>query len=333
MDQERRELVSKIDIAIIGAGYWGYKLIKEYLALKERYNIKLRAVVDISQERLEKVSRELGIPRSRLYTDYKKVLEDPDIEAVHIATPNETHFPIARDMIEAGKNVLLEKPMALSSSDAFKLVRLAEINGSVLLVGHIFRFNNALYKVRQLLHERLLGELYYFDLVWTTKMPPPPKRDIIFDLAPHPIDIINFLIDEWPSETYVKAKSYVRKKRGLEEVAYALMELHKGLLAHIKLSWLEYGRKTRTIKITGEEGVIKVDALRQGVIYIDEQNNELEIHVTPNNTIRDMILHFIEVIKGNKSPSNSALIGALTIVVLEAMRESLKRNIPITILR
>jgi len=326
-------MASKIGAAVIGAGYWGYKLIREYLALAREYGIELRAVADISHEKLKKISRELGVPRDRLYTNYKEILNDPNIEAVHIATPNETHFPIARDALEHGKNVLLEKPMALNSSEAFKLARLAEINDLVLLVGHIFRFNNALHKVRELLHEGILGELYYLDLVWTTKMPPPPGRDIIFDLAPHPIDVLNFLTEKWPTETYVKGKSYVRGERGLEEIAYAFLELDKGPIAHIKLSWLEYGKKTRIVKMVGEKGIVKVDALSQEVVYINEYNNESKIEVIPNNTMRDMIKHFIDVIRGESPPSNSALIGALTVVILEAMRTSLERNAPIPVLR
>ncbi len=333
MGQERRKMASKIGVAVIGAGYWGYKLIREYLALTEEYNIELMAVVDISNDRLERVSKELGIPKNKLYTDYKKVLENSSIEAVHIATPNETHFFLAKDALKHGKNVLLEKPMALNSSEAFQLARLAEVNGSVLLVGHIFRFNNALHKVKNLLNEEILGELYYFDLRWTAKMPPPSNCDIVFDLAPHPVDILNFLTEEWPKEVYVKARSYLRKEKGLEEMAHALLELNRGLLAHIKLSWLEYGKKTRTIKIVGEKGAIKVNALDQKIVYIDEYNNESRIEENPNNTIRDMIKHFIDVIRGERSPSNSALIGALTVVVLEAMRKSLENNISVSILR
>jgi len=326
-------MVSKIGVAVIGAGYWGYKLIREYLALSKEYSVELKAVADISREKLERVSRELDISKDRLYTSYEKILRDPNIDAVHIATPNETHFTIAREALEYNKNILLEKPMALSSSEAFKLVRLAELNSTVLLVGHIFRFNNALYMVKKLINEKVIGKLYYLDLIWTTRIPSLPRRDIIFDLAPHPIDILNFLTEEWPNETYVKARSYVREKEDLEEVAYATLELEKSLIAHIKLSWLEYGKKTRLIKIVGEKGVIKVDALNQEVVHIDEYNNEHNVKVIPNNTIKDMIKHFINVIRKGESPSNSALIGALTVVVLEAMKKSLKKNIPISILR
>lgn len=324
---------SEVGVAIIGAGYWGSKLIKEYLALSKEYNVDLKAVVDVSRDKLEKVHKENGIPKGKLYTDYKKILENSDIIAVHIATPNETHFTLAKDFLSHGKHVLLEKPMALNSTNAFKLTRLAEVNGSVLLVGHIFRFNNALHKVKEILSKNFLGEIYYLDLAWTTKMVPPVKRDIIFDLAPHPIDILNFLTDEWPKEVYVKARSYIRRKEGLEEFAYALLEMNKGVLVHVKLSWLEYGKKRRIVKIVGEKGVLEVDALSQKIIYIDNKNNENLLPIKPNNTIRDMIKHFIDVIRGHKPPSNSALIGTLTVVVLEAMRKSLEEDIPVPILR
>jgi len=324
---------TEINVAVVGAGYWGFKLIREYLALSaERDDIKLRAVVDISQERLKEVARKLDLSEVRLLTDYKALLNNPEVNAVHIATPNETHFTIAKDFLLAEKNVLLEKPMTLSSRRAFKLARLAEINNGILLVGHIFRFNNALHKVKEILRKNWIGRVYYMDLTWTTRMPLPENRDIIFDLAPHPVDIINFLTEEWPHEVYTKAKSYVRGKEGLEETAYSIMELDNDIMAQIKLSWLEHGKKTRSVKIVGEDGTILVNALGQKVVcYKDDEVKE--VPVKSNNTIRGLIEHFTNVVRGEKSPFNSALIGALVVLVLEAMKKSLKENRPVTVLR
>jgi len=138
-------LNDRIGVAVVGVGYWGRKLVEEYLLLsKRRSDVELVAVADVSKERLMRISSEFGLPTSMLYADHHELLGDDRVDAVHIATPNETHFRIARDFLEAGKHVLLEKPMATSSREAFKLARMAEELDLVLLVGHIFRFKTPL---------------------------------------------------------------------------------------------------------------------------------------------------------------------------------------------
>ena len=248
-------MAKEVHVAVIGAGYWGTKLIYEYLALsRENKHVKLSAIVDISKERLKYIAEKFNLPGSILYTDVEQVVKNEKINAVHIATPNETHFQLASLMLKHDKHVLLEKPMALSSREAFKLVRLAETADKVLLVGHIFRFNNALTKVRKMIKNNELGEIRYLDLTWATYLvPPPANRDIIFDLAPHPVDIINFLLDEWPYEVYTIAKSPIRRKKKLEEVAYSLLKLPRDIIASIKLSWLEYGPKKRYVQIVTDK--------------------------------------------------------------------------------
>ena len=312
----------RIGVAVVGVGYWGRKLVEEYLLLsKRRSDVELVAVADVSKERLMRISSEFGLPTSMLYADHHELLGDDRVDAVHIATPNETHFRIARDFLEAGKHVLLEKPMATSSREAFKLARMAEELDLVLLVGHIFRFNNALKKARDLIEEGAIGEPYYVELRWTARLEPLPKRDVIFDLAPHPIDIVNYLLDEWPSLVSAMAKSYVRKTAGLEEVAFISSELPDDIMAHISLSWLSTGPKIRNVQVVGSGGLIDVDALSQSLTLYRVGGCE-KIEVRPNNTIESMISHFVDRIINGDPPCNSALIGAITVSVLEAIRES-----------
>lgn len=325
-------MVTKANLAVIGAGYWGTKVIREYLALsKKRPEVNLVGIVDISRERLMALARELSLPQNMLFTHPQRVIERQDINAVHIATPNETHYPLASEMLNSGKHVLLEKPMTLTSREAFKLARLAEVNGLILLVGHIFRFNNALSKAKELLKEGTIGRPYYTKLQWTTLMPLPENRDIIFDLAPHPVDIINYLFEEQPTQVYTCARSYIRGKQGLEEMAFITLTIPEDITGLIMLSWMEHGPKIRNVSITGSKGTIYVDALGQKVKLYNNQNLRKEIQVIPNNTIEDMINHFADSILFNESPSNSALIGALTVTILEAMVESLRKNIPIRV--
>lgn len=315
-----------INLAVIGAGYWGTKLITEYLALSEkRQDIKLLAVADGSHERLLQVGKSLALPNSILKKDYDEILKAPEITGVHIATPNETHYEIARKAIAAGKHVLLEKPMSMSSGDALRLARFAEKNNSVLLIGHIFRFNNAINKVKEIIEKKEINGIRCVELRWASFMSPPQGRDIIFDLAPHPIDILNHIFEEWPTQVYVNAHSYERKKVGLEEVAFATLDFPDDIIASVILSWIHHGPRQRTVTIVSKKTTLKVEAVEQTItMYENRQVNKISIK--RNNTIESEINHFVERIKNNDPPINSALTGAMNVTVLEAMKKSLQRH-------
>ena len=315
-----------LNLAVIGAGYWGAKLIAEYLALSnKRYDVRLHAIADNSSERLQNIGKHFSLPSSILKNDYNEVFDDPAIDGVHIATPNETHYEIAMKAIAAGKNVLLEKPMCLTSSDAFKLARYAEKNNVVLLIGYIFRFNNAIDKLKQMVERKEIDGCRCVELRWVSAMPPPPGRDIIFDLAPHPIDILNHIFEEWPREVYVKGRSYDRKKSGLEEVAFVTMDFPRDIIVSLTLSWIHHGPRQRTILMITENGAVKTEAVEQ-TITLYENGQTKEIPLQRNNTIEGEITHFIDRIRDNVPPLNSSLVGVMNVRVLEAMRKSLQED-------
>jgi predicted dehydrogenase len=316
----------RVKVAVIGAGYWGEKLIGEYLRLSKKSAITLSAVVDKDQERLSYIKNKYNLPDKMFHSDFQEFLKHNEVDAVHIATPNETHYQIALEALERGKDVLLEKPMTTSSRSAFQLVREAEKRGVILLVGHIFRFNNAVNMAKRLIENKTLGKIYYLNIRWTTYMHNLPKRDIIFDLAPHPIDIVNNLLEEWPLNVYSRARSFKRRLKGLEESAFITMELPKDIIAEMTLSWIQPGAKTRTVEIVGENSALYVDALNQKIYLYDNNNNKSEIQVEVNNTIEAMIKHFIDRIINGSPPVNSPLIGAITVYVLEKIRESTEKN-------
>jgi len=324
----------QLRVAVIGAGYWGEKLIEEYLKLSLRKStVALSAVVDSNLERLNYIKNKYNLSNKILNSSYQKFLnENNEINAIHIATPNETHYQIAMDALEKGKHILLEKPMALSSRSAFKLAREAEKAGIVLLVGHIFRFNNAINTAKRLIENGTLGKIHYLNIKWTTYMQNLPNRDIIFDLAPHPIDIVNHLLEEWPIGVYSKAKSFKRREKGLEESAFITMELPENIIIGITLSWIQPGIKTRTVEIIGEKASLYIDALSQNIQLYDNNNKLLEIKTERNNTIETLINHFIDRILDKSPPINSPLIGAMTVYVLEKIRESIEKNSSISIM-
>jgi UDP-N-acetylglucosamine 3-dehydrogenase len=319
-------LPKTINLAVIGAGYWGTKLITEYSALSsKRRDVNLHAIADSSSERLQSIGRRFSLPTSMLKNDYNEIFDDPEVNGVHIATPNETHYEIAMKAIAAGKNVLLEKPMCLTSSDAFRLARYAEKNNVVLLIGYIFRFNNAVDRLKQMVERNEINGCRCVELRWVSAIPPPPGRDIIFDLAPHPIDILNHIFEEWPREVYVKGRSYARKKSGLEEVAFVAMDFPQDIIVSLTLSWIHHGPRQRKIFIVTENGAVKAEAVEQTItLYKNGQTKEIPLQ--RNNTIEDEINHFINCIRDNVPPLNSSLVGVMNVKVLEAMRKSLQEG-------
>lgn len=316
------EADEKVRVGVFGAGYWGRKLIQEYLALsKKRSDVQLTRVVDTDKERLAAIAEEFFLPRDMLETDVSKALGL--IDAAHIVTPNDTHYSIGMEALDAGKHVLLEKPMAMTMREAFKLARKAEEKALVLDVGHIFRFSNAIRQTKILLLEGMVGKPLTIHFYWEDLLDPPPAgRDIIFDLCPHPVDILNYITDEWPTRVRAIGRSFKRREPDKEEIAQSLLQLNGDGFATIDVSWLYRGPKRRFIEITGDDGSLEVDALNQKIkMYVGDA--EISRHET-NNTIQDMITHFIMNITQNHPQENSALVGAMTVGVLTAMRQSMK---------
>jgi predicted dehydrogenase/predicted transcriptional regulator len=219
--------------------------------------------------------------------------------------------------LEAGKHVLVEKPMTLKSRESYDLLRLARARALVLHVGHVFRFNAALRLARNIVDRGDLGKIFYARIQWTDQAF-FPERDIIFDLGPHPVDILNQLLGAWPQKLSGMARGY-RGDRG--EVAYVIAEFPNDVFAHVELSWL-HPNKAREVTIVGSAQSLVVDCLNQRVFRIKDDTRE-ELAVSGNNTIEFEIDHFVDSIVRGDVSSESSLIGAQTVEVLESIRSSI----------
>ena len=319
-----------MNLAVIGAGYWGRKVAEEYLQLaRVDSDFNLASICDPIESNLRNCADSMHVGLDKLCTDYEAVLKSPDVNAVHICTPNETHYQIGLDALYEGKNVLMEKPLALSRSDGWKLCTVAKDRHLCLQVGHIYRFSNAIKKVRALLNDGCFGKLYYLKLQWTTWMPSPLGRDIIFDLGPHPIDILHFLLEKWPVKVSCVGKAY--RRPSLEEVAYLYLDFGENLMAIVDLSWLFPG-KTRHLTIMGSQKAARVDCLEQRVhVFEDNSGRDYEIDVVQNNTIFDEIRHFVNSIRDESNHENPGPIGANLVSVLESLCTSLREERPVTV--
>jgi UDP-N-acetylglucosamine 3-dehydrogenase len=309
-----------VNLAVIGAGYWGRKVISEYLALEQKdTDFNLAKVCDLLDDNIIFCKEKLNISKEKISTHIQEIIDSSNIDAVHICTPNETHFALSSKALFSGKNVLLEKPMSLTTQDAWKLCDIAQSKGLTLQVGHIYRFNNALKKIKELIKHNYFGEVYYLKMQWTTLMPSQFNRDIIFDLGPHPVDIMNYLLGQWPKHVSCSARAY---RRGtMEEMAYLTMEFNRNILAHVELSWLQPG-KVRDLNIIGSERSATIDCVRQTISIHQDNEYSIPIEVDVNNTIFDEAEHFIRSIRDENNHKNPGPIGASNIAVLESLKES-----------
>src|SRR5438128_2234057 len=197
--------MSRLNIAVIGAGYWGKKVIAQILDIARTGDeINLHSIADSSPIALEQCRKEFGPLNYRL--DYHELLSDPKVSAVHLCSPNHTHFEIASEFLRQGKHVLVEKPLAIKSREAYELVRLAREHGSVLCTGHVHRFNNGVRGLRRLMASGILGDVYYLRLKWTGYLAIQNNREVITDLGPHPFDIATISSKHGPRKSPAKGE-------------------------------------------------------------------------------------------------------------------------------
>jgi len=157
------------------------------------------------------------------------------------------------------------------------------------------------------------------------------NRDIIFDLAPHPVDILNYLLDEWPSTVHAIGKSYLRNTDSREAISFIHLEFPDDVLGNIYVSWLHRGIKERSVTVVGDEATMQIDALNQKLTLANDETIQ-ELSIVPNNTIQSMLSHFIDRIMGRGPSYNSALIGAVAVQVLEAIHKSMKTGLEVEII-
>jgi UDP-N-acetylglucosamine 3-dehydrogenase len=318
--------MNPINLAVIGGGYWGKKVIGEILELSRTgYPVNLYAVADNSPIMLDQCRTMFGPLNYRL--DYHGLLTDPKIQAVHICAPNDTHFEIASEFLKHGKHVLVEKPLATRSSQAFELVEIARQKGLVLSTGHVHRFNNGVRSLRRLLENGVLGDIYYLHLRWTGLLARQTNREVISDLGPHPFDICNNLLDTWPVKVSCKGRNF-RASAGYE-MATIYAEHPDRLDATIELSWLD-PEKHRDVRVVGSDGSAVLDCLDQR-LFLQRTAGPERVLVVPNNTLREEIIHFTRCVEWNnyseRYPNlSSGLLGANVVKLLEAAKRSLREE-------
>jgi predicted dehydrogenase len=295
---------------------------------------------DLRQERLNFIARRYpGIKVTRNHSD---VIRDSTIEAIALATPVDTHFPLAYEALMAGKDLFIEKPLTASTEEALQLIELAEERDRVLMVGHTFLYTGAVRKIKEIISSGSIGDIYYFDSIRINLGLFQPKVNVIWDLAPHDISIMDYILEKDPLA--VSATGACHTGNGIENLAYLTIHYPDNLLAHIHINWLAPVKIRKTL-ICGSKKMIIYDDLEpdekvkiydRGIVV----NNNGAYQAMVEYRIGDMYApkldrtealklecnHFIECIKERKKPLTDGMAGLRTVWIIEAAQLSLKEQ-------
>ena len=327
-----------IQIGIIGAGYWGPNLIRNFSTCPLTH---VAAVCDADQTRLEAIGRQFS--HVKLVNSLEQLLELP-IQAAAIATPVFTHFALASRCLEAGLHVLVEKPLTGTVQEAQKLVDLAAKRGRVLMVDHTYLFNNAVRKIKQLVDRGELGELYYVDSVRINLGLFQKDINVVWDLAPHDLSIVDHVLDV-PARS-ISASGCAHANEGIEDIAYVNVDYGEQLLANFHVNWLSpvkvrqmifAGSKKSLIfnELNSSEPVKVYDrGIQVGEAETAEERSKLLVgyragdvwspHIESGEALQAVARHFAECIRDGKAPLSDGRLGLRVVRLLEAANRSIR---------
>ncbi len=255
------EAEKTITLAQIGCGYWGPNVLRNF---SSQQGCWVKFVAEINPERQAYVRA--NFPRSEVVDCLDAILNDPDLDAVVIATPASSHYGLAKKALESGKHVLVEKPLATSTVHADELVNLAASSGRLLMAGHTFLYNEAVRYAKKLLADDGLGKLYY---IYSQRLNLGQVRSDVnawWNLAPHDISIMLYLMDgELPTSVSAVGVSYIQPK--IEDVVFATLKWANGVIGHIHVSWLDPG-KIRRMTLVGSGKMVVYDDVSDDKIRI-----------------------------------------------------------------
>jgi predicted dehydrogenase len=335
-----------VNVALVGPGYWGPNLARN-LALTP--GARLHTLCDLRTERLQEIGS--AYPGVKLETDLARVLADPEVHAVVVATPVATHFELAHAALLAGKHVLVEKPLATSSAEGRTLVELAAARGLTLMVGHVFLYNAAVRQVKAYIDSGELGDVYY---VCSQRLNLGIVRqdvNALWNFAPHDVSILNYWFGARPVGVSTRGFSYLQPN--VEDVVFMTIDYPSGVGANVHISWLD-PRKVRAMTVVGSKKMVVYDDMDTDaplMIYDKGITRRTAPSASPaipggfgefrfltragdvviprfdqSEPLRAECRHFIECIVNGKTPISDGVEALRVVEVLEAAQKSLDRS-------
>jgi len=328
-----------IRVAVIGAGYWGPNLIRNFAGCQET---KLVAVCDKDRGRLEKVLA--GYPGVDAVTSFEELLLRNDVDAVAIATPVGTHGPLALAALRTGKHVLVEKPLAASVREAEAMVATAKDAGRVLMVDHTFVYSGPVRKIKEIVVSGDLGDIYYVDSVRINLGLLQHDINVVWDLAPHDLSIMDYLFGRLPKSLSAFGCCHADSDGGIEDVAYLNLDFGNGLLASFHVNWLSPvkirhflvggSRKglvyndlapDEKIKVYDRGITVSQDAeARRGILIGYRTGDVWSPRIDGQEPLQAMVHHFAECIRDGTRPLTDGAAGLRVVRILEAAQRSIK---------
>ncbi len=327
-----------INIGIIGYGYWGTNLVRNFSAVPD---CRVAMVSDLREERLQLINR--VYPSIKTTKNVEELIKSPDIDAIVIATQVFTHYELGKMALEQGKHVLLEKPMTDSTAHSEELIDIADRSNKVLMVDHTFLYTGAVRKMKELVENHDLGKLNYFDSTRINLGLIQQDINVLWDLAPHDISILNHLISERPVSVQATGISHIHN--GIENIAYLTVNYNNGFIAHFNCSWSS-PVKIRMMLLGGDKKMVVFNDVNPGEkikvydtgfkIENDEDKRNLlfsyrsgDIYVPKideSESLLNMAKDFIGAIKNGTKPVSDSDSGLWTVRILEASQKSIKNK-------
>lgn len=319
--------------AIIGTGYWGSNHVRVGAELVDDGLLDSVVLCDVDESRAADLANDYGVEYTTDYTE----LSSLGVDAATVAAPSTTHREIATNLLEDGLDLLVEKPLALSSEAAWEIVESARASDSVLGVGHIFRYHPALNNLKERIERGELGQLKYLNTNRFSFRVPRATTGVLYSLAVHDIDIYSYLLDEQPNAIYCNLDSIVRED--IDETATIVLD-YDNATGVINESWqVPVFGKQRELSVVGSQRSGYIDYLADTEIelfdaYITEDGDDYRAHTDGHHQyetaqrepLRAEVEHFIEACHNRQQPRASGEIGAQTVELLEKARESNDKN-------
>lgn len=327
--------MNNIRVGVVGCGYWGPNLIRNFVEIP---NSDLVAIAELDAERRAFIKTRY--PHITVTEDYHDLLT-MGLDAITIATPPCTHYKIARDCLDSNHHVLVEKPMTVNSKEAEDLISLSEEKERILMVGHTFEYNSAVHALKEIIDSGEIGKILYIDTARLSLGLFQRDVNVIWDLAPHDISILLFLLDQEPIS--VSAHGMRCTVTDICDNAYLTMTFPGNILAHVHVSWLD-PCKVRRVTVVGSKKMVvyndiesneKIRIYDKGVDFPDYTEGLREFHcnyrygdiLIPKIRIEEPLKkecqHFLNCISENQTPCSSGYDGLKVIKIIEAAERSL----------
>jgi len=324
-----------LSIGVIGYGYWGPNIVRNF-HLQEHSRVSM--VCDRRMDALTKVTK--SYPEIGVTTDVQDVLLSPSIDVVAVVTPVWTHFELAKAALESGKHVFVEKPFTSTSEQAEELINLAERKNLKIMVDHTFLFTGAVRKIKQLIDAGELGELYYYDTARVNLGLFQHDVNVIWDLAPHDLSIMDFLLESRPEAVVATGQKHVN---GVEDVAFVTVYYPNKLIAHVNVNWLS-PVKVRTTLVGGDKKMLMWNDLasdekikiydrgvelntREGVydLLVSYRSGDMwSPQIESTEALKLELEYFNRCILDDATPFNDGHAGLRIVKVLQAAEQSLR---------